>query len=47
MRDYLQASDLSHLPDDVMQLYDDGTEVHSSLLYFGDRLVNVTTKEPA
>jgi hypothetical protein len=42
MRDYLRASDLSHLPDDVVKLYDDGTEVHSSALYFGDRLANVT-----
>jgi hypothetical protein len=41
MRDYLRASDLSHLPDDVMKLYDDGTEVRSSVLYFGDRLANV------
>ena len=43
MRDYLRASDLSHLPDDMMKLYDDGTEVCSGVLYFGDRLVNVTS----
>jgi len=42
MRDYRRASDLAPLPDDVVQLYDDGTEVHSSVLYFGDRLANVT-----
>ena len=42
MRDYLRASDLAHLPDDVVKLYDDGTEVRSSTLYFGDRLANVT-----
>ena len=47
MRDYLRASDLVHLPDDVMQLYDDGTEVQSSILYFGDRLVNMGAKAPA
>jgi hypothetical protein len=42
MRDYLRASDLLPLPDDVVQLYDDGTEVHRSVHYFGDRLVHVT-----
>ena len=47
MRDYLRASDLTHLPHDVMQLYDDGTEVQSSILYFGDRLVNMAAKTPA
>jgi hypothetical protein len=47
MRDYLRASDLTHLPTDVMQLYDDGTEVQSSILYFGDRLVNMAAKTPA
>jgi hypothetical protein len=39
MRDYLRASDFEHLPDDVVKLYDDGSEAHSSILYFGDRLV--------
>jgi hypothetical protein len=39
MRDYLRASDLEHLPDDVVRLYDDGSEAHSNILYFGDRLV--------
>jgi hypothetical protein len=42
IRDYLRASDLSRLPNDVVQLYDDGTEGHGNLLYFGDRLVNAT-----
>jgi len=41
MRDYLRASDQAHLPEDVVQLYDDGTEVKSSVLYFGDRLAKV------
>jgi hypothetical protein len=40
MRDYLRASDLEHLPEEVVKMYDDGTEVRSSILYFGDRLVN-------
>jgi len=43
MRDYRRASDLSHLPADVVKPYDDGTEVCSSLLSFGDRLANVTS----
>jgi hypothetical protein len=39
MRDYLRVSDLSHLPDEAIALYDDGTEVQSGVLYFGDRLL--------
>ena len=39
MRDYLRASDLQHLPEDVIRTYDDGTETESKILYFGDRLV--------
>jgi hypothetical protein len=38
MRDYVRASDLSHLPDDLVTLYDDGTELSSQILVFGDRL---------
>lgn len=38
MRDYLRASDLAHLPDDAIRLYDDGTELTNDILYFGDRL---------
>jgi hypothetical protein len=38
MRDYLRANDLSHLSDDLVKLYDDGTEVGRDILYFGDRL---------
>lgn len=41
MRDYLRASDQAHLPEEVVRLYDDGTEVKSSVLYFGDRLAKV------
>jgi len=42
MRDYLRASDLQHLPEDVVKRYDDGTEVHRSILFFGDRLTKET-----
>jgi hypothetical protein len=38
MRDYLRASDLEKLPEDVIQLYDDGTATADQVLYFGDRL---------
>lgn len=39
MRDYLRASDLQHIPEDIIKTYDDGTEAQSKILYFGDRLV--------
>ena len=39
MRDYLRASDLAHLPEEVNRLYDDGTEVQQPILNFGARLV--------
>ena len=39
MRDYLRATDLAHLPDEMIKLYDDGTEVQQPILNFGDRLV--------
>lgn len=42
MRDYLRASDLQHIPEDVIKTYDDGTEAQSKILYFGDRLVEDT-----
>jgi hypothetical protein len=42
MRDYLRARDLEHLPDEAVRRYEDGTEVASSILYFGDRLVSET-----
>jgi hypothetical protein len=38
MRDYLRASDLEHLPEDLVELYDDGTAVEGRILYFGERL---------
>jgi hypothetical protein len=39
MRDYLRASDLQHIPEDIIRTYDDGTEGNERVLYFGDRLV--------
>ena len=36
MRDYLRATDLSHLPDHVVKAYDDGSEAAHRTLYFGD-----------
>jgi hypothetical protein len=33
MRDYLRASDLSHIPDDLVALYDDGTGTEGDLIY--------------
>lgn len=35
MRDYQHATDLSPLPESVIELYDDGTEVRSKVLVFG------------
>ena len=39
MRDYLRASDLTHLPQDAIALYDDDTAQGDRLLHFGDRLL--------
>jgi hypothetical protein len=33
MRDYLRATDLSHIPDSVIAMYDDGTERDGLLVY--------------
>lgn len=33
MRDYLQAADLSHIPDDIIRMYEDGTEQEGLLVY--------------
>lgn len=38
LRDYLKSTDLSHLPDEAIELYDDSSADSSELLYFGDRL---------
>ena len=40
MRDYLHATDLSHLPEEAVKPYDDGTELNGRILYFGDRLAS-------
>jgi hypothetical protein len=37
MRDYLRATDLAHLPDEAIALYDDDTAKGDHTLYFGDR----------
>ncbi len=31
MRDYFRGSDFSHIPDDIVSLYDDGTELGSGV----------------
>ena len=38
MRDYLRATDLQHLEEDVVRIYDDGSATAEQMLYFGDRL---------
>ncbi len=38
MRDYLRATNLSHLPEEVIRAYDDGTETAEKILYFGSRV---------
>lgn len=38
MRDYLRASDLAHLPEQAIALYDDDTAKGERVVYFGDRL---------
>ena len=37
MRDYLRATDLAHLPEEAIALYDDDTAKGDHTLYFGDR----------
>ena len=39
MRDYLRASDLCHLPDEAIALYDDESALEHRALYFGDKLL--------
>jgi hypothetical protein len=38
MRDYLRATDLAPLPEDLVQAYDDGSAAAGKILRFGDRL---------
>jgi len=45
MRDYVRASDLHHLPDDAIALYDDETEKSGKVLVFGDRLLRQSGTE--
>jgi hypothetical protein len=33
MRDYLRGTDLSHVPEEVVSLYDDGTEIRGDVIY--------------
>jgi hypothetical protein len=40
MRDYLSARDLSRLPKEIIESYDDGTAASEGVLYFGDRLAH-------
>lgn len=46
MRDYLRASDLTKLPEDVVRLYDDGSATEDRVLYFGDRLAADSRSAP-
>ncbi|MBS0524142.1 MAG: hypothetical protein JSS04_10950 [Proteobacteria bacterium] len=39
LRDYLRASDLAHLPEELIAQYDDDTATTERVLYFGDRLL--------
>ena len=38
MRDYLRATDLAHLPEEAIALYDDETMRGREVLYFGNKL---------
>ncbi len=38
MRDYLRGSDLSHLPEELIAMYDDESARGNEVLYFGNRL---------
>jgi hypothetical protein len=40
MRDYLRATDLQPLPEDIVQAYDDGSAAAGKVLRFGDRLAS-------
>jgi hypothetical protein len=43
LRDYLRASDLQPLPEDLIRLYDDGSAATGKILVFGDRLAKQAT----
>jgi hypothetical protein len=40
MRDYLRATDLAHLPEEAIALYDDDTAKGERILHFGDKLLH-------
>lgn len=42
MRDYLRGSDLSHLPEELIAMYDDDSARSSEVLYFGNRLAGAS-----
>jgi hypothetical protein len=42
MRDYLRASDLAHLPEDAIALYDDDTAEGERVLHFDGKLASET-----
>jgi hypothetical protein len=44
MRDYLRGTDLSRVPDEVISLYDDGTEARGELVYT-PKMVNFEKKQ--
>jgi hypothetical protein len=44
MRDYLRASDLAHLPDEAITLYDDDSAKAAATLYFGAKLASETER---
>jgi hypothetical protein len=45
LRDYLRASDLQHLADEAIRLYDDDTALADKVLLFGDRLLHEVRTE--
>jgi hypothetical protein len=44
MRDYLRATDLAHLPDEVITLYDDDTARGDTALYFANKLTSEASR---
>jgi hypothetical protein len=42
MRDYMRASDLAHLPEEAIALYDDDTAKGDRVLHFGDKLLGTS-----
>jgi hypothetical protein len=45
MRDYMRASDLAHLPEEAIALYDDDTAKGERVLQFGDKLLDELSAE--